>query len=89
MRGATGCVCLCVIRITRVMRESAALGWAQGSAGKMLFLRFKTMWALIQLFATRQRFFLIPLLLCLLLLGVLLLTAEVLPAFSPFVYAAF
>ena len=65
------------------------LGWVLESVGNVLLLRLKTMWALIQLFANRQRFFLIPLLLCLLFLGVLLLSAELIPAFSPFVYAAF
>jgi hypothetical protein len=51
--------------------------------------RLRTIGALIAHFATRQRFFLLPLLLVLLLAGLLLLLTGGLSYVAPFVYTIF
>ena len=44
---------------------------------------------LVRMLAARGRFFLIPLVMLLLLTGIILLLAEVIPVISPFVYTLF
>lgn len=51
--------------------------------------RLRTIGALIAHFATRQRFFLLPLLLVLLVAGILLLLTGGLSYVAPFVYTIF
>ena len=56
---------------------------------RRVILFLSTCWEVLRMFANRQRYFLLPLVLILLLTAILLLFAETVPVFGPFVYTIF
>ena len=55
----------------------------------MYVTRLRTTWALLALFTSRQRWFLMPLVIVLVLTAGLFVATGAMPALAPFVYIAF